>query len=134
VTPRAATRRDVRRYVERWATALQLQPWHITTETVAAATLDDGSLAQVACDAKNVVANMTVAIGRAPGEVEASVAHECLHIAVEELTATASVAIERLSPEAREVAREHVWAAEERLVCRLERMVRRLKLIADVNN
>lgn len=134
MTPRAVTRRDVRQYVERWATALQLQPWHITTETVAAATLDDGSLAQVACDAKNVVANVTVAIDRAPGEVEASVVHECLHIAVEELTATASVAIERLSPEAREVAEQHLWAAEERLVCRLERMVRRLRLIDGVDN
>ena len=120
--------------MKRWATALQLQPWHITTETVAAAALDDGSLAQVACDAKNVVATMTVAIGRPPGEVEASVAHECLHIAVEELTAAASVAMERLSPEAREVAEQHLWAAEERLVCRLERMVRRLRLIDGVDN
>jgi len=119
--------------LRKWVPLLQLEGWEIGLESFDCAVLERGAdgdkTAEVFLNTKNMKATIKYAV-HAP-TVETDVVHELVHLATAELAAVPQFMANELSPQTRSLAQAWTEGADERLVCRLQRLLQRLGALTD---
>jgi len=114
--------KQVRDFIVRAQSTLQLRDWNITFVPIEASVVDaDENIALLHTRVHSLDARITVAMRQHDADIKKAIWHELSHLLLKELRDIADDIARQLGPAGERLARDRLDVAEEHIVTRLER-------------